>query len=62
MAAVKLTTEFRHWVRRSRKHCVLCKALRLMVYPAGTVITDPDVAAAARAAGAVQTYPSDDVQ
>jgi hypothetical protein len=53
MVQVRFTAEFRHWVRRSRKHCVLCKALRMMVYPAGAVVeVDAETARAATAAGA----------
>lgn len=45
--------EFRHWAERARKHCVLCKAMSLFVYPAGkTIEVDEETARAATEAGA----------
>lgn len=53
MVQFTFALEFRHWVRRSRKYCVLCKAMSLIVYPAGvTVEVDEETARAAAQAGA----------
>lgn len=44
--------EFRHWAERARKHCVLCKALSLVVHKPGTYEVDEETARAATEAGA----------
>lgn len=52
MPMVTFKREFRQMVERSRKHCVLCKVLALVVHPVGTREVDEETAAAAEAAGA----------
>jgi hypothetical protein len=52
MVQFHFTREFRHWAERSRKHCVLCKALALIVHKPGVIEIDEETARAATAAGA----------
>lgn len=52
MVAFNFTREFRHWAERSRKHCVLCKALSLIVHKPGIADVDEETARAATEAGA----------
>lgn len=52
MVAFNFTREFSHWALRARKHCVLCKAMALLVYKPGVVEIDAATALAATQAGA----------
>jgi len=52
MVTFNFTREFRHWVRTARKHCVLCKALTLIVHKPGVAEVDEETARAAAQAGA----------
>jgi hypothetical protein len=52
MVAFNFEKEFRHWALRARKHCVLCKAMSLLVYKPGVVEIDAETARAAAQAGA----------
>lgn len=52
MVRFEFTREFRHWARRAKQHCVLCKALSLFVYKPGVLPVSEEVAAKAEAEGA----------
>lgn len=52
MVAFRFEREFRHWVRTARRHCVLCKALSLIVHNPGVAEVDEETARAAAQAGA----------
>lgn len=52
MVAFRFEREFRHWARVARKHCVLCKALALIVHKPGIAEVDEETARAALLAGA----------
>jgi len=51
MVAFRFDREFRHWVRKARANCVLCKAMHLIIYRPGTTEVDEETAAAAAQAG-----------
>lgn len=52
MVAFNFEREFRHWVRKARARCLLCKALTLIVHKPGVADVDEETARAATLAGA----------
>jgi len=52
MVTFRFDKEYRHWALRARKHCILCKALSLIVHKIGIREVSEDVAREAEQAGA----------